>query len=71
MYPNLISDLSKDTLYELLYIYISSKDKATFYMQERGFDSWTLHLFILWVNFQATRLPDKKEAKIKQVVSKA
>jgi hypothetical protein len=28
-----------------------------FYMQESGFDPWTLHLFTLWVDFQAIRLP--------------
>jgi hypothetical protein len=35
----------------------------SFYMQELWFDSWTLHLFTLWVDFQATRLPDKKNKK--------
>jgi hypothetical protein len=32
-------------------------------MHELEFDLWTLYLFILWVDFQATKLPDKKKNK--------
>jgi hypothetical protein len=30
------------------------------------FDPWTLHLFTLWVDFQATRLSDKKKTLLFQ-----
>jgi hypothetical protein len=32
-----------------------------FYMQESVFDPWTLQLFTLLVDFQATRLPDQNK----------
>jgi hypothetical protein len=36
----------------------------TFYIKKSEFDFWTLHLFTLWVDFQATRLPYKKKESV-------
>jgi hypothetical protein len=36
-------------------------ETIVFYMLEPQFDLWIFHLFVLWVDFQATKLPDKKK----------